>query len=133
MEVPESRYLATCKAIEESSEAMKACGTALEQLFSIQPCKDEQLSDEDFLEHIGISTDEDDRNEITKETKKEFVQGLFVEDLSVFQLCKEEEVSDEDSTKTSSNEENEVSGKRRSHDQEFGPSPDICVGTEKPC
>ena len=26
MEVPESRYLASCKAIEETSEAMKACG-----------------------------------------------------------------------------------------------------------
>ena len=33
MEVPESRYLATCKAIEESSEAMKACESATFVIF----------------------------------------------------------------------------------------------------
>ena len=64
----------------------------MEQLFCIQPCKDEQVSDEDFLESIGIGVDKDDGdmtwypgdcvledvkqgNEITKEANEEFMPG----------------------------------------------------------
>ena len=67
-------------------------GLSLELLFSIHPCKEEQISDEDFLESIGNNADEDDEvmacypsecvlenmkqgNEMKSETKEEVIPG----------------------------------------------------------